>query len=357
MQELWRMKADRLPALNSTARNVYEMYVDYSVSASDDIGYYSPFNSNYDGSDTALNYSAVVINNLIGYTDASNPHNTFIDWFSLGLTDSFPGNVTITIDTVYFFLIHENISGHLDSFVMNLVKTHSGIPNTNSSAVLKSIRDSVDFGYSVLPGDSWINGERVLLAYEFAYTLTPGQKVAFAFYYYNKDKKDTCAIIGGCVDTNMDSIADVASPFNTSYMQLPPSITSPTPNQNIIYVDAQENNLGAFNQQNWLYFFKVTINTEVGIADNFDNLKVTGISPNPASDRTTVLYGLNKPAPVTINLYDLSGKIIDQLYNGNDGAGSYMRNIDVSNVSSGTYLVSVQAGKGTPVISKLVKGQ
>jgi hypothetical protein len=353
-QELWKMKADRLPALSGTSRNIYEMYVDYSVSASDDIAYYSPFSSNYTSIDTSLNYSAVVIKNLVGYTDANNPLLTYIDWSLLGLTDSFPDNVAITIDTVYFFLIHQNNTGHLDTLVMNLVKTHNGAPNTNPGAVLKSIRDSVDFGYSVLSGDSWINGASVLLGYEFAYTLNPGQKAAFAFYYYNWDKRDTCAILGGCVDTNMDSIADHASPFNTSYMRLPPFIGSVTPNRNIIYVDAQENNLGAFNQQNWLYFFKISINTVIGIADNFDNLKVTCVSPNPATDRTTILYGLNQLATVTINLYDLSGKMLHQVYSGIDGVGSYMRNIDLSDMANGTYLVSVQAGNGTPVISKLI---
>jgi hypothetical protein len=169
---------------------------------------------------------------------------------------------------------------------------------------------------------------------------------------------DTAALLASSIDSNPeDGIADVPSIYATSYMRYPPFIPNITKNVDIVYVDAQGNTLGAYALQNWDFIFKITINTVLGIADNFDNLKVNAVAPNPASDKATILYGLKESSNVTINLYDLSGKMIRQLYNGNDGAGSYIRNIDVSNVNSGTYMVSVQAGNGTPVVSKFVVGK
>mgnify|MGYP000974778781 CR=1 FL=1 len=285
-EQIRQMKAARLPALHSSTRDLYEMYVDYSAANFDDHLYYGvTFNSDYTTQDTSLNYAAVVINNLVGETDYNDPLTTYTDWTFFGLDDSFPSNVAITIDTVYYILIHSNNSGELDTLTMNLVKTlGSGAPSQSAASILKSVRDSVDFGISIAPGGSWQSGDAVILGYPFEYTLDPGQKPAFVLNYYNGNKLDTAGLLAGCIDSAPeDGIADAPSTFATSYMRYPPNIPSVTKNTQIIYVDGQGNTLGAYAFQNWAFFFKVTINTVVGIADNFDNLDLTKIYPNPAS--------------------------------------------------------------------------
>ncbi len=355
-EQIRQMKAARCPALQSGTRDVYEMYVDYSAANFDDALYYGyTFNSKYDANDEALNYAAVVINNLVGETDYNDPINTYTDWTIFGLTDSFPNDVVVTIDTVYYILIHSNNSGELDTLTMNLVKTlGNGAPSQSSSSILKSVRDSVDFGLSVEPGGTWQDGAAVILGYPMEYTLSPGQKSAFVLNYYNKSELDTVGLLAGCVDSDQDGIADAPSTFETSYMRLPPNIPSVTKNAQIIYVDGSGNPLGAFAFQNWAFFFKVSINTVVGIADNFDNLDLTKIYPNPAVDNSQIFYGLHHASDVRIDLIDLSGKFVKTLYAGNDGEGSYIRNVDLSDVASGAYLVSLQAGNGSPVVSKLI---
>ncbi|MEO5674983.1 MAG: T9SS type A sorting domain-containing protein [Chitinophagales bacterium] len=351
--ELQQYKASRLPVLGSSTRDIYQFYIDYSASSYDDLFYVWPFNTEYNSNDAfPLNYSAVVMNYLTGYTDPADPINSFIDWSVLGLSDSFPSNVSITIDSVYNLVTHMNLTGHLDTFVLKIVKTlTNGAPSTASASILWSQRDSADFGLS--PDNTWL-GQIVLLAGGPEYHLDTGQMIAAVVEYYNKDKTDTFGIISGCINDGSGGAADFST-FHNSYMRLPPNIPNITKNANIGYDTDYDGIVDkAFEAQNWNWIFLITLNTVVGIADNFDNLKVTCVTPNPASGVTNILYGLKEASSVTINLFDLQGRMVRQLYNGNDGAGSFVRNINLGNINSGTYFVSVKAGNGAPAISKLI---
>lgn len=202
-------------------------------------------------------------------------------------------------------------------------------------------------------------GAGVILAFGSEYQLEAGQKAGVVFEYYNKNKLDTLGMLAGSIDDGTGLGSSITpSVYRTSYMRYPPFIPSVAPNANIFYdgngngdYDPGEN---VFEAQNWNFIFLVTINTGTGVNDNFGNLSVARVSPNPAGGATNVWYSLKQADDVKVNLFDLSGKMIRSLYSGNDGAGSHIRNIDLSKVSSGAYFVSVQAGNGTPVISKLV---
>ena len=144
--EINHLKSTRSPALNSNTRDIYEMYVDYSYVNYDDVAYLFNFSSDYTGVDTALNYSAVVLNNLVGYTDPVDPANSLVDWSVFGLSDSFPSDVQITIDSIYMIASHENNSGEFNKIEAQLVKTlGSGAPSQSGASVLWSYKDSVDF--------------------------------------------------------------------------------------------------------------------------------------------------------------------------------------------------------------------
>ncbi|MBK9732033.1 MAG: T9SS type A sorting domain-containing protein [Chitinophagaceae bacterium] len=351
--EIQHLKSTRCPALGSNTRDIYEMYVDYSYVNYDDVAYLFQFSSDYTGVDTALNYSAVVLNNLVGYTDAADPANSLADWSVFGLNDSFPSNVQVTIDSIYMIAAHENNSGTFDKIEAQIVKTLSnGSPSQSASSILWSNKDSVDFGLS--GSNDWLGGDAFVLGFGPGYTLDPGQKAAFNFIYHNATKEDTFAVVGGCLDDGQGGSVSPSS-YATSYMRYPPFIPSVTKCVNIVYVDAQGNTIGYFAAQNWIDWFKVTINTELtGVADNFDNLDLTTIYPNPANNSTQILYGLRTASDVTIDLYDISGRLVTNLYKANDAGGSYVRNIDLSNVNAGAYMVSLKAGNGSPVVSKLI---
>ncbi|MBK6483095.1 MAG: T9SS type A sorting domain-containing protein [Chitinophagaceae bacterium] len=351
--EINHLKSTRSPALNSNTRDIYEMYVDYSYVNYDDVAYLFNFSSDYTGVDTALNYSAVVLNNLVGYTDPVDPANSLVDWSVFGLSDSFPSDVQITIDSIYMIASHENNSGEFNKIEAQLVKTlGSGAPSQSGTSVLWSYKDSVDFGLSY--SNEWLGGDAFVLAFGPGYTLEPGQKAAFNFIYRNPSKLDTFAVVGGCLDDGQGGSIS-PSTYATSYMRYPPFITSVYQCVDIVYIDGAGNPVGYFAAQNWIDWFKVTINTELtGIADNFDNLNLTTIYPNPAVDQTQILYGLHTAEDVTIDLYDVAGRFVANLYKGNDAGGSYVRKVDLSNVASGAYMVSLKAGNGSPVVSKII---
>jgi len=68
------------------------------------------------------------------------------------------------------------------------------------------------------------------------------------------------------------------------------------------------------------------------------------VYPNPFNSTTTITYGLDKPAPTRIAIYDLSGREIVTLVNDKIEAGHYNVVWDASNNPAGVYLLRMEAG-------------
>jgi hypothetical protein len=66
--------------------------------------------------------------------------------------------------------------------------------------------------------------------------------------------------------------------------------------------------------------------------------------PNPARETTTIKYKLTEKAPVTIVVYDMSGKMVTTLVNEVKAAGTYETVWNVENVSSGVYFAELSSG-------------
>ncbi|HPF35186.1 MAG TPA: FlgD immunoglobulin-like domain containing protein [Candidatus Krumholzibacteria bacterium] len=78
---------------------------------------------------------------------------------------------------------------------------------------------------------------------------------------------------------------------------------------------------------------------------------ILGAYPNPANPRTTVLYALERPGPVTVSLYDVSGDHLLQLDAGAKPAGTHSVVWDGRDAlgrrrASGTYVVKVEHADG-----------
>jgi glucuronoarabinoxylan endo-1,4-beta-xylanase len=67
--------------------------------------------------------------------------------------------------------------------------------------------------------------------------------------------------------------------------------------------------------------------------------------PNPFNPTTVVNYQVPEQSHVTIKVYDILGKEIAELVNTRKEAGFYSLNFDASNLSSGTYIYRMEAGK------------
>jgi hypothetical protein len=82
--------------------------------------------------------------------------------------------------------------------------------------------------------------------------------------------------------------------------------------------------------------------------------------PNPASDHATIRFQLQKPKQSTVQIYDLSGRVVKSFGSEYRTSGTHELTWDLNNklgsrVSGGTYLCTLQAGKQSRSIKLVVK--
>jgi subtilase family serine protease len=65
--------------------------------------------------------------------------------------------------------------------------------------------------------------------------------------------------------------------------------------------------------------------------------------PNPFNPSTTIRFGLKEPSTVRIDIYDMLGKVVEQLNLGRKGAGVHDLSIDLSRYSTGIYFYRIDA--------------
>jgi len=68
-------------------------------------------------------------------------------------------------------------------------------------------------------------------------------------------------------------------------------------------------------------------------------LDIIDIYPNPFNSTTIITYGLGKPAPTRLALYDLSGREVMTLFEGYRQAGFHSVNLHAGDLQSGIYFV------------------
>ena len=87
----------------------------------------------------------------------------------------------------------------------------------------------------------------------------------------------------------------------------------------------------------------------VGVSDNVDNSVPTVYTlsqnyPNPFNPTTTIEFALPQSGDVNLAVYDILGRKVIDLVNGNLTAGYHTVNFNASNLSSGVYFYRIQAG-------------
>ena len=69
--------------------------------------------------------------------------------------------------------------------------------------------------------------------------------------------------------------------------------------------------------------------------------------PNPFNPATTIEYGISKPGPVTISVYNINGQLITTLAKDFHDAGMYSTVWDASALSGGLYICMIVSGEYT----------
>lgn len=74
--------------------------------------------------------------------------------------------------------------------------------------------------------------------------------------------------------------------------------------------------------------------------------------PNPFNPSTTINYTLKNAGPVNIRVYNVTGRLVQELVNGRKSAGEHVVSFDASNLASGIYIYRLQA-EGKILIRKM----
>ncbi|GBD93181.1 hypothetical protein BMS3Abin05_00764 [bacterium BMS3Abin05] len=83
---------------------------------------------------------------------------------------------------------------------------------------------------------------------------------------------------------------------------------------------------------------------EMPIVENFT---LFSAYPNPFNPTTTIVYQLPQTAYVTVAIYDVRGRLVETLVNGEKAAGQYSVQWHAEGVPSGVYFYRIHAGKFT----------
>jgi hypothetical protein len=73
----------------------------------------------------------------------------------------------------------------------------------------------------------------------------------------------------------------------------------------------------------------------------YGNNKISNLYPNPAFGATNLEIEMNKSALVQINVYDMAGKKISNIYNAQTKEGKTTISFDVSNFANGNYIIEM----------------
>ena len=92
-----------------------------------------------------------------------------------------------------------------------------------------------------------------------------------------------------------------------------------------------------------------TGNVVTAIADNNNNslpnhYELSQNYPNPFNPTTTIKFALPKSGDVSLVVYDILGRVVTTLINGNLSAGYHTVNFNATNLASGVYFYRIKAG-------------
>ena len=93
--------------------------------------------------------------------------------------------------------------------------------------------------------------------------------------------------------------------------------------------------------------------TPVGLSNNNnqvpESFSLYQNYPNPFNPTTNIRFDVPKSGAVKLSVYDITGKLITTLVNGNYDAGKYSIQFDGGNVSSGIYFYKIESAGFTDV--------
>ena len=105
------------------------------------------------------------------------------------------------------------------------------------------------------------------------------------------------------------------------------------------------------NGLDWYYttttpMVRMNFDPSIGISegDRANGLGLGQNLPNPADQSTTVVFDMERSGPATLELRDLSGKLVRTMNLGNRSAGAHRITVDTADLMDGVYFYTLQVG-------------
>jgi hypothetical protein len=144
-------------------------------------------------------------------------------------------------------------------------------------------------------------------------------------------------------DVNFNNIIYSSNPTGTSH-------TIPAGNlalNTLYFWRVRGNNASGFGGFSSTWNFRSTL---VGILSNVTvivptEFKLYNNYPNPFNPATTIKFDIPENTDVKIKVFDMTGKMLRELFNSSLPAGTYETNFDASSFASGIYYFRIEAGK------------
>ena len=80
--------------------------------------------------------------------------------------------------------------------------------------------------------------------------------------------------------------------------------------------------------------------------DTPDTFELGRNYPNPFNPQTTIGFGIPEAAFVSLRVYDMSGRVVQELVNGNMPAGQHEVQFEAGSLPSGTYMYRLATPEG-----------
>ena len=97
-----------------------------------------------------------------------------------------------------------------------------------------------------------------------------------------------------------------------------------------------------------MWFASAAATTGIDINDKRTSQSTTcQVYPNPFTNKTTIHYNITQEGQVNLTVYDMDGREIKTLVNGNQSPGLYNQTFDANGLSNGVYMYRLQTSSGT----------
>ena len=96
-----------------------------------------------------------------------------------------------------------------------------------------------------------------------------------------------------------------------------------------------------------------TTTLSVGIAE-IQTIAGVNLYPNPVSQEATIDVNLNEATNVSVFVYDITGKVVANVFDGQMNAGMTTLKVDVSNLDAGIYYTAIVSNNAKKTLKMVV---